>query len=79
MWACYPDMHIGVCQNAFNCDEDINGDLHVNIVDFLELLAGWGPCAGGPPEECPADINSDGFVNLADFDAMVVAWGPCWQ
>jgi hypothetical protein len=74
VFVCAYDMGIGVCQQAFNCDEDINGDLHVNILDFLGLLAQWGPC----PQGCPADINNDGFVDLADFDAMVVAWGPCW-
>ena len=26
------------------CQSDTNGDGEVNVLDFLELLANWGPC-----------------------------------
>ncbi|MHC4083082.1 MAG: dockerin type I domain-containing protein [Planctomycetota bacterium] len=54
------------------CLSDINGDGVVDVVDFLELLAVWGPCPG-----CPADINRDGEVNVVDFLILLADWGAC--
>lgn len=28
------------------CPQDLNGDCDVDVVDFLDLLASWGPCKG---------------------------------
>jgi hypothetical protein len=55
-----------------SCPEDINGDGEVSVLDFLDLLAAWGPNPGHP-----ADINGDGDVNVLDFLALLGAWGPC--
>ncbi len=54
------------------CPADIDGDGAVGIVDFLALLAAWGPNAGHP-----ADLNGDGLVGIVDFLGLLAAWGPC--
>jgi hypothetical protein len=54
---------------------DINGDGVVDVVDFLILLASWGPCPE-PPDSCAADCNGDGEVNVIDFLAVLANWGP---
>jgi hypothetical protein len=54
------------------CPADTNGDGVVDVVDLLEVLASWGPCAG-----CPADINNDNIVDVLDLLELLAAWGPC--
>ncbi len=54
------------CANPFN----LVGDCGVGIVDFLELLAAWGPNAGHP-----ADFDDDGFVGITDFLDLLGGWG----
>jgi photosystem II stability/assembly factor-like uncharacterized protein len=54
------------------CPADVNNDNAVDVVDFLALLAAWGPCPG-----CPEDINGDGVVDVVDFLALLAAWGAC--
>ena len=51
---------------------DIDGDGTVGIVDFLALLADWGPCA---QTCCLADLSLDGFVGIADFLTLLANWG----
>jgi hypothetical protein len=58
----------GLC----SCLWDLDGDGGVGIVDFLMLLAAWGPNPGHP-----ADFNCDGVVNVQDFLALLANWGPC--
>jgi hypothetical protein len=62
----------GVPPSPPGCPEDINGDGEVGVLDFLELLAAWGPNAGHP-----ADLNGDGEVGVLDFLDLLAAWGPC--
>jgi pyrrolidone-carboxylate peptidase len=52
---------------------DIDHDGVVGILDFLALLAAWGPCPA-PPDACPADIDGDGSVGVLDFLALLAAW-----
>ncbi len=52
-----------------SADFDCNGE--VNVTDFLELLANWGPCSGA----CPWDLNHDGTVNTVDFLEVLSQWG----
>ncbi len=54
------------------CPADVDGDGAVGVIDFLGVLAAWGPCPG-----CAADVNSDGSVGVIDFLAVLAAWGPC--
>jgi hypothetical protein len=54
---------------------DINGDGVVDVVDFLAVLASWGPCPE-PPDSCDADCNGDGAVNVNDFLTVLANWGP---
>ena len=46
-----------------------NGDLTVDIVDFLTLLFQWGG-----PGTCDFD---GGGVGITDFLTLLGAWGPC--
>ena len=55
-----------------DCPPDINVDGEVNVLDLLEVIAGWGICCG-----CPPDVNNDGYVNVLDVLEVLAAWGPC--
>jgi hypothetical protein len=70
------DIVIGRCNGTSVlislCREDIDGDGDVGIIDFLLLLAAWGPASGNP-----ADINGDGTVSIVDLLELLVNWGPC--
>ena len=48
---------------------DVNGDGVVDVIDILELLAGFGPCSG-----CDADINDDGVVDVVDLLIVLANW-----
>ncbi|MHC4100215.1 MAG: DUF1028 domain-containing protein [Planctomycetota bacterium] len=50
---------------------DLDGDGEVGIVDFLDLLALWGPC----PDPCIADLDGDGEVGVTDFLIQLANWG----
>jgi outer membrane protein assembly factor BamB len=58
------------------CLGDIDCDDMVGILDFLALLAAWGPCPPDPAP-CPADFDGDGEVGITDFLDLLGAWGPC--
>jgi hypothetical protein len=62
----------GVPPSEPDCPADINGDGEVGVLDFLDLLAAWGPNAGHP-----ADLDGDGEVGVLDFLELLAAWGPC--
>jgi hypothetical protein len=53
---------------------DLNCDGAVDVLDFLALLAAWGPCPE-PPAPCPGDIDGNGAVDVVDFLAMLASWG----
>ncbi len=53
---------------------DLDGDGTVGILDFLAMLAAWGPCPD-PPATCPADLDSDGTVGILDFLTLLGNWG----
>ncbi len=54
---------------------DLDGDGVVGIIDFLELLASWGPCAEPCPPSCPADLDGDCTVGITDFLLLLANWG----
>ena len=54
---------------------DLNGDCRVGIVDFLALLAGWGPCPDPCPPFCLGDIDGDCNVGITDFLLLLSNWG----
>jgi hypothetical protein len=60
--------------DEFRRAADLDGDGIVGIVDFLALLAGWGPCPG-PPAPCPADLDGDGAVGIVDLLLLLADWG----
>jgi subtilisin family serine protease len=51
---------------------DINGDDQVDVQDFLDLLAAWGPNPGHA-----ADLDGNGVVGVQDFLLLLAGWGPC--
>jgi hypothetical protein len=52
---------------------DIDGDAVVGIIDFLKLLARWGPC---PEDCCLADLDLNGDVGVNDFLILLANWTP---
>ncbi len=60
----------GLCPTP--CAADVDGDSSVGILDFLALLAAWGPKPGHP-----ADFDGDGLVGVIDFLFLLSQWGPC--
>ncbi|MHC4217887.1 MAG: hypothetical protein ACYSU7_05460 [Planctomycetota bacterium] len=54
------------------CPWDLDDSGDVGVVDFLALLAAWGPNPGHP-----ADFNCDGNVDVLDFLELLASWGPC--
>ncbi len=54
---------------------DLDGDGTVGIIDFLTLLAVWGPCADcGTPQACPADLDGDCSVGINDLLGLLANW-----
>ncbi len=54
-------------------DLDQNGT--VDTLDFLQLLAAWGPCPAPCPPLCPADVNTDCQVDTLDLLLLLANWG----
>ena len=52
---------------------DLDSSCSVGIIDFLILLASWGPCPG-PPAGCPADLDGDGVVGSIDLGIVLTQW-----
>jgi hypothetical protein len=64
---------------AIGCGDDVPGDVDgngvVDVVDFLALLAAWGPCPDPCPPYCPADFDDNCDVNVNDFLIQLANWG----
>ncbi|MDG2201170.1 MAG: hypothetical protein P8K80_08325 [Phycisphaerales bacterium] len=58
-----------------SCQGDINGDLAVDVIDLLSVIAEWGPCK--VPGGCDADIDDSGAIDILDLLAVIGAWGSC--
>jgi hypothetical protein len=54
---------------------DLDGDGHVTVLDFLLLLAAWGPCPDPCPPSCAADLDGDCQIGVLDFLALLANWG----
>jgi len=61
--------------DAIECEADVDGSGHVDIVDLLLALALWGQ--GGTPASDSADIDGDGIVAVDDLLIIVATWGVC--
>ncbi len=53
---------------------DLDNDGTVGIIDFLELLARWGPCPDPCPPVCVGDLNGDCDVGIVDFLQLLINW-----
>jgi subtilisin family serine protease len=51
---------------------DLDLDGTVGVVDFLKLLAAWGPCP--IDDDCLADLDGDGTVGVGDFLFLLSHW-----
>ena len=54
---------------------DLDGDGIVGILDFLDLLAAWGPCPPACPPACLADLDGDCSVGILDLLILLGNWG----
>jgi hypothetical protein len=54
---------------------DLDCDGEVGVLDFLSLLAEWGPCPDPCPPSCAADLDGDCAVGVIDFLALLADWG----
>ena len=54
---------------------DLDSDCQVGIVDFLMLLALWGPCEDPCPPSCVGDLDGDCNVGIIDFLMLLANWG----
>ncbi|MCH7797361.1 MAG: right-handed parallel beta-helix repeat-containing protein [Planctomycetes bacterium] len=59
----------------FACVGDVDDSGAVDILDFLALLADWGPCPAPCPPLCAADLDGDCTVGIVDFLALLADWG----
>ena len=65
---------LGLCPAELPCPPcDLDGDGVVGILDFLALLAAWGPCVDC--DDCPGDIDGDCMVGIVDFLTLLANWG----
>ncbi|MHC4970424.1 MAG: hypothetical protein ACYTF4_17670 [Planctomycetota bacterium] len=53
---------------------DADGDCVVGVIDFLDLLAAWGPCPDPCPPSCPTDFDGDCDVGVIDFLILLANW-----
>ena len=66
---------VGVLLTPIQLPGDLNGDCTVGIVDFLMLLAAWGPCPEPCPPICASDLDGDCNVGIIDFLMLLANWG----
>ncbi len=68
-----PDFQVSVqvCALGVGCLlGDVDGDLCVDIQDFLYLLTLWGPSS-----TCTGDFDFDGAVGIVDLLIVLAQWG----
>jgi hypothetical protein len=53
------------------CAEDLNGDMVVDVNDFIMFNSAFGSTC----VDCPEDIDGDGVVNVNDFLSLNSAFG----
>ena len=58
-----------------SCEGDVNGDLAVDVIDLLSVIAQWGPCK--VPDGCNGDIDGNGAIDILDLLAVIGVWGSC--
>ena len=62
------------CQGGEGIPGDVDGDGTVGILDFLDLLAAWGPCPEPCPPSCSADFDNDCQVGITDLLILLANW-----
>ena len=55
-----------------HCHGDFNDDHSVGVLDLLQVISDWGPCAG-----CAADMDGSGVVGVEDLLEVISDWGEC--
>ena len=56
---CVPDV-----PDAPDCDNDLNGDGYIDLIELIILISNWGECPG---PKCSGDFDGDGIVNINDL------------
>ncbi|MHC4766006.1 MAG: hypothetical protein ACYTF2_12945 [Planctomycetota bacterium] len=63
---------------AIGCGDEVPGDVDgngvVDVIDFLALLAAWGPCPDPCPPSCAADFDDNCQVDVLDFLIQLANW-----
>ena len=54
---------------------DVNGDMHVDVMDLLRLVDAFGSLTGDPNYDPHTDFNSDGAVDVVDLLDLVYNFG----
>ena len=57
------------------CPADVTLDQMVDVLDLIEIVLHWGPCAS--ETRCRADCNEDGEVDVMDLIQVITNWGLC--
>ena len=47
-----------------DCDNDLNGDGYIDLIELIILISNWGECPG---PKCSGDFDGDGIVNINDL------------
>ena len=68
------DMDSGMIELEPILAGDLDNDGMVGIVDFLQLLANWGPCPDPCPPVCLGDLDGDCNVGIVDFLELLINW-----
>ncbi len=66
---------LGAAQSTPPKPGDLDEDGAVGIVDFLALLAAWGPCPDPCPPHCFGDVDTDCNVGITDLLELLSNWG----
>jgi subtilisin family serine protease len=66
---------LGAAQSTPPKPGDLDEDGAVDIVDFLALLAAWGPCPDPCPPHCFGDVDTDCNVGITDLLELLSNWG----
>jgi subtilisin family serine protease len=66
---------LGAAANTPPRPGDLDQDGVVGILDFLILLAQWGPCPDPCPPPCLGDVDTDCTVGVNDFLQLLADWG----
>ncbi|MCH2149347.1 MAG: hypothetical protein MK095_07925, partial [Phycisphaerales bacterium] len=63
----------GADLEQFSWLPDLDESGVVDVMDLLEIIAGWGEC-DALPATCHADLNGDGMIAVEDLLQLLSDW-----